>query len=139
MRIDQVKEVLEGLAKGVFVENGSRFWFARDLVEVAGAGEWCRMRSWIRNAMFLCSSGNEAVESHFRAVGRIVFEDGGQLLCVDDVQMTGYACYLAGVAGAGISSRAALVAMHFYISSEQDSHLVFEPLPEPGCILIPAA
>ncbi len=135
MRHDLIDEVLAGLASRVFVEGGCRFWFARDLVALAGAGEWSEIRSWIRTAMLLCSSGDEPVGSHFRRVGRVVFGHGGVPLCVEDFQMTGYACYLAGVAGAGHSSRAALVAMHIYMSCETACHLVFEPLPETGAVL----
>lgn len=135
MRFDLVGDVLQGLKSRVFVEGGCQFWFARDLMELAGAGDWLEMLSWLRNAKLLCSSGEEPVFRHFRDVGRIIFEAGGRPACIEDVQLTGYACYLAGVAGAATSSRAALIALHMYASCQQQCQVIFAPLPDTGAVL----
>ena len=74
-------------------EDGSEFWYARELARVLDYTQWRNFQTVIKRAMIACENSGHNVIYDFAEVSKIV-EAGVTSKPVTDYELTRYACYL---------------------------------------------
>lgn len=74
-------------------EDGSEFWYARELAGVLDYAQWRNFQTVIKRAMIACENSGHNVVYDFAEVSKIV-EAGATSKPVTDYELTRYACYL---------------------------------------------
>ena len=74
-------------------ENGSEYWYARELMIVLEYGKWENFHKVIKKAMLACKLSNNSISCDFPGVRKIV-EAGATTKEVEDYKLSRYACYL---------------------------------------------
>jgi len=74
-------------------ENGSEYWYARELMVVLEYGKWSNFKKVIDKARLSCELSNNKVSYNFADVGKIV-KTGISEKPVEDYKLSRYACYL---------------------------------------------
>ena len=74
-------------------EDGSEFWYARELAVVLDYTQWRNFQTVIKRAMIACENSGHNVVYDFAEVSKIV-EAGATSKPVTDYELTRYACYL---------------------------------------------
>jgi len=75
-------------------EDGSEFWYARDLAAVLQYKEWRNFNKVIDRAMLACKNSSYAISDHFVEVNKMVGIGSGAQRSQIDYKLTRYACYL---------------------------------------------
>jgi DNA-damage-inducible protein D len=75
-------------------EDGSEFWFARDLMEVLQYSEWRNFGKVIDKAKTACEKSGIETDDHFVDVNKMVSLGSGSSREIDDIALSRYACYL---------------------------------------------
>jgi DNA-damage-inducible protein D len=87
---DESGENFEGLS----MENGTRYWFARDFMAVLGYDSWSTFKNLINKAIGVCTTGGIPVIEHFIQLRRKI-----ETREVDDFKLTRLACCLVAMNG----------------------------------------
>lgn len=74
-------------------ENGTEFWYARELQTLLGYLEWRNFNTAIDKAKLSCSNTKGTIDDDFVDVNKIV-EAGATTKPIKDIMLTRYACYL---------------------------------------------
>lgn len=101
---DEAGESFESLAK----TNGSRYWYARDLMRMLGYDSWATFKKIINKAIGVCTSTGIAVAENFIQFPRKM--DGKQ---VEDFKLTRLACCLTSMNGDSKNPNIAVAQMYF--------------------------
>jgi DNA-damage-inducible protein D len=75
-------------------ENGSEFWYARDLAIVLQYVQWRNFQKVIDRAMLACKNSGFDVNDHFAEVSKTIKMPKTAEKQVIDYKLTRYACYL---------------------------------------------
>jgi len=75
-------------------ENGSEFWYARDLARVLQYVQWRNFQKVIDRAMLACKNSGFDVNDHFAEVSKTLKMPNLASKQVKDYKLTRYACYL---------------------------------------------
>lgn len=76
-----------------FSEDGSEFWYARELSLVLEYMQWRNFAKVLDRAKIACKNSGYLINHHFAEVSKIV-EAGATLKPVIDFELKRYACYL---------------------------------------------
>jgi len=76
-----------------FREDGSEFWYARELSEILNYTEWRNFKKVLDRAMIACENSGHSVSDDFVEVNKIV-EAGVATKPIGDYELSRYACYL---------------------------------------------
>jgi DNA-damage-inducible protein D len=101
---DESGEYFESLS----LENGTRYWFARDVMAVLGYDSWSAFKNVINKAIGVCTTSGIPVIEHFVQVRRTI--DSRE---VDDFQMTRLACCLVAMNGDSKNPAIARAQLYF--------------------------
>ena len=74
-------------------EDGSEFWYARDLQGVLDYNKWENFHKVIKRAMIACENSGHSISNDFPEIRKIV-EAGATTKGRIDYELTRYACYL---------------------------------------------
>ena len=75
-------------------EDGSEYWFARDLAPLLEYQQWRNFLQVVDKARLACEKSGRTVADHFADVSKMVDIGSGAKREVDDVRLSRYACYL---------------------------------------------
>lgn len=75
-------------------EDGSEFWYARQLQVVLGYAEWRNFSKVIDKAKIACKHSKHKVSSHFVDVNKIVDLGADMQRSIQDIMLSRYASYL---------------------------------------------
>jgi len=74
-------------------DDGSEFWYARELAGVLEYVQWRNFAKVLERAMLACKNSGYEIDNHFADVSKIV-EAGATSKPIIDYKLTRYACYL---------------------------------------------
>lgn len=111
-------------------EDGTEFWYARELQEVLEYKEWRNFNKVIEKAKEACIRSGNVEISHFVDVNKMV-EGGVADLPVRDIKLTRYACYLIAQNGDPRKEVIALAQTYFAVQTrKQELQDNFDSLTE---------
>jgi len=74
-------------------ENGSEFWFARDLQNALSYTKWENFAKVIDRAVLACKNSGFVIEDHFPDVRKTIEMPKSATKQIVDYKLTRYACY----------------------------------------------
>ena len=74
-------------------DDGTEFWYARELASVLEYVQWRNFAKVLSRAELACKNSGYLIPDHFAEVSKIV-EAGATTKPVSDFKLTRYACYL---------------------------------------------
>ena len=75
-------------------ENGTEFWYARELQIALEYAQWRRFAESIERAKEACQKSGFIIENHFANAGKMVDIGSGTQRKIQDIKLSRYACYL---------------------------------------------
>lgn len=99
-------------------ENGTEFWYARELMIMLEYSKWGNFIKVIDKAKESCKNSNINVLDHFADVGKMV-KAGVADKEIDDLKLTRYACYLIAQNGDSRKKAIALAQTYFAVQTRK--------------------
>ena len=100
-------------------ENGTEFWYARELMTMLEYSKWGNFKNVINKAKEACNGSNIAEEEHFADVRRVLKVGNNAEMEVDDFKLTRYACYLIAQNGDSRKKAIALAQTYFAVQTRR--------------------
>ena len=75
-------------------ENGTEFWYARELMPILQYSNWQNFEKIIEKAKISCENSDISVFEHFTDVSKTIKMPKGAEKEVKDYKLTRYACYI---------------------------------------------
>lgn len=90
-QISKLKSMFDEIAHTA--DDGTEFWYARELQGLLGYVKWDKFKNVIAKAKISCLNSGIDEKDHFLQVGKIVAAGISQK-DIGDIMLTRYACYL---------------------------------------------
>lgn len=119
MQLKLLAETLEDVRN----QNGSEYWFARDIWEPLGYSTWQKFQPVLEKAMESCKNSGGVVENHFNRVVKLVEIGSGAQRELEDYKLTRYACYLIAQNGDPKIPEIAFAQMYFAMQTRKQEVL----------------
>ena len=100
-------------------ENGTEFWYARELQVALEYAQWRRFQESIERAKTACETSGLDVADHFADVGKMVDLGSGAQREIADIKLSRYACYLIVMNGDPRKEVIALGQTYFAVKTRQ--------------------
>ena len=100
-------------------ENGTEFWYARELQTALEYAQWRRFQESIVRAKTACEASGLDVEDHFADVGKMINLAKGAQREITDIKLSRYACYLIVMNGDPRKEVIALGQTYFAVKTRQ--------------------
>lgn len=100
-------------------DNGSEFWFARDLQILLGYAKWDNFLTVVAKAKASCNQAGHVCDDHFAGVGKMVSLGSGAEREIDDIVLSRYASYLVAQNGDGRKRPVAFAQTYFAIQTRR--------------------
>lgn len=113
-----------------FDENGTEYWFARELQEVLQYKEWRNFLKVINKAKDACENAENTVSDHFVDINKMINLGKGAERIIDDYKLTRYACYLIVMNGNPRKKVIALGQTYFAAQTRKQEINDFQSLSE---------
>ena len=113
--MNELKEYTERLFEDIkhIDENGSEFWYARELQVSLDYKRWQKFLNVIEGAKNACKQSNNLLLDHFTQVGKMIKLGKGGNRNVIDYKLSRYACYLIAQNG-GSRKKTIVLAQTYY-------------------------
>lgn len=99
--------------------DGSEFWYARELQKLLGYTEYRKFLPVINKAKEACQNSGYIVSDHFADVGEMVEIGSGATRFIENIKLTRYACYLIAMSGDSRKKVIAMAKTYFAIKTRQ--------------------
>ncbi|MCM1329080.1 MAG: DNA damage-inducible protein D [Ruminococcus sp.] len=100
-------------------EDGSEFWYARELQTALEYSEWRNFKKVIEKAKISCENSANDVKSHFVEVNKMVNIGSMTNREIEDLKLSRYACYLIVQNGDPQKEAIALGQTYFAVKTRQ--------------------
>ena len=100
-------------------ENGTEFWYARELQKVLDYKEWRKFEKVIQKVINACKNTGISEEEHFVGTDKMVQIGSGAERKQKDYKLTRYACYLIAQNGDSRKKVIALAQTYFAIQTRK--------------------
>lgn len=100
-------------------ENGTEFWYARELMTMLEYSKWGNFIKVIDKAKESCKNSNMNVLDHFADVGKMIIVAKGAERKIEDYKLTRYACYLIAQNGDTRKNTIALAQTYFAVQTRK--------------------
>ena len=100
-------------------ENGTEFWYARELQTALEYAQWRRFQESIGRAKTACEASGLDIRDHFADVGKMGVLGSGSQREIADVKLSRYACYLIVMNGDPRKEVIALGQTYFAVKTRQ--------------------
>lgn len=100
-------------------ENGTEFWYARELMKLLEYTEWRNFEKIIRKAIVSCENNSVMAANHFVYVKTPVKVGSGAVRNIDDYMLTRYACYLIAENGDPRKEQIAFAQSYFAVQTRR--------------------
>lgn len=100
-------------------ENGSEFWYARELMITLGYKDWRYFENVIEKAMLACENSNITVIEHFVVNTKTITMPKNATKDIIDYKLTRYACYLIAQNANPRFKTVALAQTYFAVKTRQ--------------------
>ena len=119
--MNELKEYTERLFENIkhIDENGSEFWYARELQVSLDYKRWQKFLNVIEGAKNACKQSNNLLLDHFTQVGKMIKLGKGGNRNVIDYKLSRYACYLIAQNGDSRKKVIALAQTYFAIQTRR--------------------
>ena len=114
--ISRLKSIFDNIAHKT--EEGTEFWFARELQDVLGYTEWRNFNTVIGKAKAACETTKRTIDNDFVDVNKIV-DAGATRKPISDVMLTRYACYLIAQNGHPRKDEVAFAQSYFAVPTRK--------------------
>lgn len=102
-----------------FDENGSEYWYARDLQKLLDYRKWDNFLVAVTRARTACESSGKPASDHFADVGKMVQIGSGAEREVEDIILSRYACYLIAQNADARKQQVAFAQTYFAIQTRR--------------------
>ena len=119
--MNELKEYTERLFEDIkhIDENGSEFWYARELQKALDYKKWERFSNVIKNAMMACKQSGYNVLEQFPRAGKLSKRNNSARVEIVDYKLSRYACYLIAQNGDSRKKVIALAQAYFAIQTRR--------------------
>ena len=100
-------------------ENGTEFWYARELQIVLDYMEWRKFENVIKKAIVSCENSGISTFEHFVGVAKTINMPKGAKKAIRDYKLTRYACYLIAQNGDSRKEVIALAQTYFAVQTRK--------------------
>ena len=94
--MNQIKEYSKSTFEDIkhIDENGTHFWYARELMPALEYSKWENFEKVIEKAKISCEQSKNNINDHFPDVRKTIKMPKGATKTIDDYKLSRYACYL---------------------------------------------
>jgi DNA-damage-inducible protein D len=100
-------------------ENGSEFWYARELQGVLGYSKWQNFEQIVEKAKEACKNSGISTSVCFTDVSKTSSMPNGGLKEISDIKLSRYACYLIAQNGDSRKESIALAQTYFAVQTRR--------------------
>ena len=100
-------------------ENGTEFWYARELQKVLNYKEWRKFENVINKAKESCKNSNISVIEHFVDTDKLSKRANNAEVVIKEYKLTRYACYLIAQNGDSRKKVIALAQTYFAVQTRK--------------------
>ncbi len=101
------------------LEDGTEYWYARELQHILGYTEWRNFTNAIEKAKVSCKQSDVPIQDHFVDINKMVEIGSSATRDIEDIMLTRYACYLIAQNGDPKKGEIAFAQSYFAVQTRK--------------------